>query len=321
MSDKPPPVVTISDPTSPAPPSDVIGGGVEREPRRLSRRGKVVALAVLLVVAVITVPVLVVVDRREQARLDRLAGEQVDLAVPEDLDGIYYGTESNQQFAALTLENRGSSTVEILTARVDREGYPTQQVQLRIDAGAAEQVNVALPQPCPQEISLYSHPRRILLTIRTHRGPVVDRTVRLSDSFGEDYQRNLRLVCGVLDPSEALSAKVRVLEEAPRHLLVNLSVQNRAKSAFTVQSFSSLGAFDLTSDDLPLTVPANGAALAVVRLEIRECRNARAMTRVEPHSSLLQPFLLMDTAGGGVATVFDADDAATALSGLVDRVC
>src|SRR4051794_10302654 len=117
----PPPVITITDPSSPLPLSDVIGEEPSRPPRRLSTNQRRLAALVALIVATAYGGIWAVSRIREGHRLDREAVAELTLAVAasQEVGGAL----------ELTLLNSGRHPVRLLSARLEAPGYPTMPAQ------------------------------------------------------------------------------------------------------------------------------------------------------------------------------------------------
>jgi hypothetical protein len=317
----PPPVVTISDPNHPGAVGDVIGGGSEHDPWKPSRTVVRRGLLALLVLAAAAVPVTVVKVRDHQRELDARAVAELKLTQ----FGNEGGEVTDNGVVPFSLFNGGKDAVRVLSAHIDREGYPTQKVDVTIEHGSAGKLDVALPSPCPGQVSPFSQPRLLILTVRTHRGTVVTKSVPVGDEFGFTYQESLRSTCGFLSPSEALDARVEQQTERPRALDLHVSITNRARTTFDIKqvlTFPGLAAEDVFLPHHLQGRSANSTSFEAftVTLTVTDCLRAKQSTKVDLTSDYVAPGLTFLTSGGAAEVFFDPD-VQTAITKLVARSC
>jgi hypothetical protein len=318
----PPPVVTISDPNNPGALGDVIDGGRDTAPWRPSRTATRRALLVLLVLAVVAVPVAVVRVRAHSAELDAQAVRAIALA---PVDGDTFSGRSGSGTVALPLFNSGPAAVRVLSAHIDREGYPTQRLDVVVEKGSEARLDIALPAPCPSQVSRLSQPRVIVLQVRTSRGSVVTKRVSVGDGFGYAYQDSLRATCGFLSAPEAISGQALDVRELPRELRLTVVLTNRGRQAWDIQDLEALTGLTAIAR-VPIHLDAGATPTSVTTkpvellLRVVSCEDAKEAASVDPTSDFLEPLLTLYLDEDQVEVFLDPE-AATAVEKLVARSC
>lgn len=278
QEDRSAPQITITDPNSPGDLVDVLGGGVERDAWRPSRRLLAVSAVVVLVVAAVAVPVVVLHQRALDRAADRASLAQLDVTFDDTAGGEDGDPHSTSP--TLPLSNNGPETVRVVGVRVDREGYTHQSVDLTIPAHHQATVPVAIEKDCPDRLP-NEGPGGVLLELVSTRG--VKTTVRVptrTSVWATTYERAVQITCSLYGPDESVLVELAQLLQEKRSLRIVVDLRNRAKGERQLDELRAPTGMIVTTDQkLPLAVPHDGGAPLelTVRLTVSDCVRARAL--------------------------------------------
>ncbi|MCW2673397.1 MAG: hypothetical protein JWP14_1986 [Frankiales bacterium] len=269
----PPPVITITDPSAPAPLSDVIGEDAARPPRRLSAQQRRLAWLTTAIVVTGAAGVWAAGRIQRDHQLDRQAlGELSVVTVTTD------GVSGGENHLDLSLLNQGPHPVTVVWARLDAAGFPELVADKNTLPPADPQlVSFPLPKRCPRTLgSVFTAP--VLLRVRTYRGD--DRTLRFEgdpseSSFAAGFVFTTMARCGLFPPEFSLQlAGPVVTERLGGDLRLTLPVYNRSADQRSVASFAVSGGLALVASSTPVEIPGHGAARLQVRLRVTDCTAA-----------------------------------------------
>ncbi len=274
------PQITITDPNNPGDVVDVLGSGTEREPWRPSARALKVTAVVVVVLLVIGLPVAFLQHRSGEQQADRRSVAQLALTVPDAGEAAFTGFDpANGSDPVIALHNAGPAGGHVVGARVDREGYAKQRVEVNIAAGKDGPIPVPLEKTCPSALP-HSGPGGVLLDLVTTRGVRTTLRVRTLDSqFAQDYLDAQRVTCGLYSLEESVESDLVSVTVGTGKLVVSLDLANLAKAPRTLTALTPPDGFALGTDvTLPTKLPsANGVPLGVVvTLRVTDCAKAIA---------------------------------------------
>jgi len=231
----------------------------------------------------------------------------------------------------LTLSNDGPDPVEVLTVRVDRDGYRSQPVGVTVAAGDNAVLHLALEGSCPKAVPV-SGPTGVLLTVRTARGQRTTFRVRTDGSgFSDDYRYRQQQACGLFPPDESVQASSYGVARRGRGLDVTLELNNLSVLPRTLTGMTAGDGFRVTwTPGLPQQLPTRGGLRVQLRLRITLRSCALATKQIKDADSHLDdaPFsfgnLYADVAGDGEQTsteLFLDDQLGPQLRSLVQQLC
>lgn len=333
----PPPPITISDPRGGVLTTDLLSTGPdeEKDPWQPSLRQVAVLLVVVLVVAIASVPVLLIQQGHRNSAADRaeLAGISLEQA-DDDSSGVTSGDK-----IALQLKNNGPTALTVLSAHVDRTGYSDQQVRATVTRGAQATIELSPLGACPPAGALPASPSGVVVTVRTARGQRTTLRINVRDSFfSESYAQALRERCGAFPVEETFIATVLDVREEGGVVHGRLLLRNRSRVAHTISSLTVGEGFTLVLGTFPpITVPPGPNALDVeiaFSIKVSGCRLARTQMTAgtDPERSPSDYSFQSPTFGGINATSREdtypepfplvyPDQLMTPLSTLISHTC
>ena len=272
VPDRPaPPLVTITDPSQPAPLSDVIG---EDRPDRFSRSQKRWAWALAALVALGAGAAWGLQQLAEQHRLEQAAVRELSLSL---LGNDRVGTGS----ADVTVLNAGPHAVTVLSVGLDLPHLPALTTRpTKVGATEPSAIPVTLPTTCPASVA--GSPRNLLLRVRTFLGN--ETTLRVNVSNGKGFVSQVVYAalapCGP-PPASSITTRV-VVHRTAENVDLGLTVTNSSalprqisEPAFTGDDTGggiiSAGAPDLHLLDLP----PHGTAFFGASLFLDDCELAK----------------------------------------------
>lgn len=270
-----PPLVTIRNPASDAPLSDVIGSGNERLVTRRQKRWAWGAAGVAVLVAGVSWGVQ---QLQEQRRLDRGAVREVSV----DLIGNDLTAPEKKGVAQLTLTSSGRHPLTVLSARLDLPSFPelrTTPTSLR--RGEPTVVDFQVPSVCPAAVK--GRPTRIELRVRTYRGDTTTVRVdpRVGTGFSTVFVYQALGACGRTGAS-ALDPVVR-FQGGEGVLAVVVQLHNASGVPRAVRSAQVGGGLvNFSGDDIlagpaaPLTLAPDQHSQLRVTLGVEDCDTALA---------------------------------------------
>lgn len=244
MSDPPPPpVVTITDPSRPGEPTDVLGSSDDRAPWRPSVSAWATAVLVLL-----TVPAVLALKERGDRRTASLrALESVSIvAGDEDFNG-----------APFQFRNAGADPVTVIAGRFDRDGAQSVDFDATVKPGDTTTLLLPTPTDCPPVVP-QNGPSGVLLTVRTEAGTRQVR-VDIRDSVTSlAALQDVKERCSLYEPYESLRTTSLSLSRDGAAVTVEVEVRNEARLPRTVLDLRAPEGFAVEARDLPLTVAPSG---------------------------------------------------------------
>lgn len=263
--ERPAPVLTITDPGRPAPLTDVLQVGVERDPWRPGPRLRRALLAGLPLLAAAVALVAYVGQRSaEHAAVRR---ELARVAVVADDAG----------FSAFVFRNAGPDAVTVLTARVDGAGNRTSPVAQPISPGDTLLIPLRVDAPCPARVP-QTGPAGVQLEVRTDRGSRRAVHVDLSDtqtSFA--LLDGVRDRCRLFDEADSFEVERAGAGTEGRSMVVFADVSNRSVLARAITGLSAGPGFRVVPlTALPLDVRTRVHVAA--RVTVSDCAQALQTT-------------------------------------------
>jgi hypothetical protein len=260
--DPAPPPITIVNPNAPEGAMEVIGsdGG-----RRLSAYQKAVALLTAAIVALLVTGVQRVRHVRHEDALDAAARDGVSLEV-----------RGGEERSELQLLSRSSGDVTVLSVGFVGDGYRERRQEVRISPQSFAMVTTPDAKNC--RTSLFdSGPKQVRVTVRTSRGDVVTRTLRLGESVSTQVQAAERYKCQYLLPEEAVGADVLSSRREGRDVVVVWRVLNFGRFPVTVVGINPPAGLAATTS-LPVTLDRaafftghSKPVTVTVRLRVTDC--------------------------------------------------
>jgi hypothetical protein len=256
---RPPPPITVSDPSRPGQPRDVVTAGDERDPWHPGKRTWSL-LAVLVVLAAIAVPL--GVDRQHRAKeqgLDAAAAKAVALGPTNDPRSDHTPVEGR---VGIGLRNDADRTVTLVSYQVLAEGYTSQQLDLPITSYATAGLDVPDTATCGPSM-LRQEPQQVRLTVRTSRGTIVQRTESLVDGAGHALAQHAQQRCGYLGTSDATVGQSNGdAHIIGRTLTASLRFANKGRLPLRISGIQTHAGTSLTvTPRLPITLPYEPHAL------------------------------------------------------------
>ena len=270
---RPPPPITISDPSGGVLTTDLLGSGDDKDPWQPSRRQVAVLLIVVLVVGFASLPVLLVKQHSRDTAADRR--ELAAISVTQVQDDNVEVTEGK---IALVLVNTGPSTLRVLSVHVDRTGYRDQKVMATLKRGAQGTLEINPLGSCPPAGALPASPSGVVVTLKTARGQRTTVRISVRDSFFSDsYAEALRQRCGAYPVQESFVATVVDTTQGAGFVRGRLLLRNRSRVARTISSLTVGEGFSVTLGSRPpFTVSPGPNALDVAfTLKVTNCKLAR----------------------------------------------
>ena len=269
-------MITIVDPSRPGAGADEISSEVIRW--RPGRRTLAFLVAAQLLVLVAVPSALVVAYRGHERALDGQALEGVRLRLV-DRGGIETGGDFSS--VPLLLRNEGSDRIELVSARVDREGYAAVGLDQVVEAGNQTRIMLPMEKACPTQVLVFGGPTGVLVTLRTSRGQLT--TVRVparGSAFSFTYFFDQREYCGLFDVTQSLRMDLTSSRVDGKVLTLRLEVANAASLPRTFTGLRGPASLSfVTSPAPPLAlVPAVRGVTTphpvTVRVTVRNCAEA-----------------------------------------------
>ena len=316
VDERPPPLITISDPTRPGEPVDVMVSGDEKEPWRPTRRHWT-ALAVLVLLAVAAVvPDRVVSARAADRRAELAAVDGVELTLSAD------GSQPAPDAVRLLVQNTGPSDVRLLEVQVD--GYPTQRTDVLVPRAGADTVDLKDTVTCTEKVLLTGDQNRVRLRLRTPGGTVVTRRLDLTGDAWLPLAALAQKRCGYLSPGEALKITAAG-QVVGRALDLRVTVRNTGRVPLRLDGVNLPAGFDWRTVPAPPTsLPASQTTPTslLVRLTVNSCPDAQSSLVGDPVVAFSTVQLL---SGGAEYGAGDSppvlEDALPLLTQLVSAAC
>jgi hypothetical protein len=312
------PVVTVSNPSRPAPAGDVLQAGDERRRRfegwRPSRRLKGTVAYVVAVALCATLPAYVVRERADGARADLAAADGVTLLPqPADSEGPL----------ALAIENGSDLGLTLIDATLDTPGARTVRIGRHLNARGTTTVTLMDTRTCSPDLLLEQSTGTVLLRARTDAGHLVTRRPPLPESVWQELVRQAQDRCRILPAARILDVTFApVSRQASVDLMATF--RNGGDVAVRVQYFDLLSAgFTLDADEP--TVPAGGSVTRPFRVTVNDCAQAADDLAVGNELITAQVSYtapgLPEQVGGVVLADETLQSFAGALAALVARQC
>lgn len=268
MEQRPAPVVTISDPTRPGEPVDVMVSGTEKEPWKPTRRHwTAVAVLALLAVAAV-VPDKVVSARAADRRAELAAVEAVRISVGS---GAPADTADSLR---MTVSNDGPAPVTLLEVQVD--GYQPVRLSKQIKSVSGEAVDLKDTAACTERLLTPGSETRARVRVRTAGGSDVVRRVAVPGDVWLPLNALAQKRCGYLQAAEALvvsgsgSAKGKAFE-------LRVTARNRGKLPLQI-GYVDVGPGLVVDQVLEDTqVPPGGTRRLVYSVRVQSCADARSL--------------------------------------------
>jgi hypothetical protein len=272
---QPAPVVTITDPNHPGVLHDVVPEPRrphEKLPRPVATTAFAAALALVLELGV----AVVLRHDDQQHRLDLASVSEISVRVVDN--GVNDATDSPDA-VALVLRNDGDSGLDVLSARIDREGYPEQQFDKQLGPSKETPLLIQMQQPCPR--SLRSGPTGVLVTLRTARKQVTTMRIPVQETtFSNNYLVFQQEHCSLQDIYSSLTSDVVGSAVVGKALRLTLAITNQSVLGREVVSMHPpVGFNQLSVGPLPLAVPRKGTAQVQMTVSVQDCGRARSALR------------------------------------------
>ncbi len=217
QDERPAPRVSISDPNTPSGYGDELRSGADRPPWRPNRRQLRVLLAVLLVLLVAVPPTLWFKHRSDERAADRQALAAVSMVLAEEGDPVLF-----------RFRNTGPAVVTVLSAQLERAGYPPIEVGRQVAAGGYLELTVPFDGPCPSVLPR-NGPPGIVLAVRTSRGGQREVRVDLRDTVTSlRFLDQIRQTCQLFEPEDAIEVGSSTFDLQGRALVVTMELNNRS---------------------------------------------------------------------------------------------
>jgi hypothetical protein len=249
-----PPPITIVDPNLSGGP-DLITSGDERDPWRPTRRQRRIALVALAVVAVVTGATGIVGNVRAARSADQAAVASLHLAAvdgPDDLEP--------QGSVLVLVRNDGPHQVRLLSARLLAPGYAEQQLHEVI--GPIGAVLIQLPDTAVCGPALLREPAELIrLRLRTYRGQVITRDVRLGPGAHRAVNHAARERCGYLPADEAFGFGVQSVERRGKQVVIRALVHDDSVLPLVLMRLAPAPGLEIEVwPRLPLQLPVQTSA-------------------------------------------------------------
>ena len=229
MADQlPPPVVTITDPSRPGVPRDVVGD--DRPVRTLSRQQKRVGWGLLALAALTTAAVRGLAWHQHEELLDRQSARDVSLSLFATVDSGAPGT--------LMLLSGGPRPVTVLSVGFDLPHLPVlSTAHVRVPRAVPTSVPLVAPASCPADVA--GTPSHVVVRVRTSRGAEVTRRLVLptDDVATQELVARMLATCG--RPTAADS--VRVSHRLVGDLRIRITLRNTSPVPRRVEEDSGGG--------------------------------------------------------------------------------
>jgi hypothetical protein len=257
-------------------PTDVLAAG--RDPWRPTRRQVVLTVVPLLVVALVGGALTVLVRHVQADRADRRAVRAMAFEVHADVDA----QPGDGPSLPLQLRNRAAFEYSVLDVRFDAPGFPA--VPLRSHVGARTSLFLDVPKQSGCDPSLYLRgPQALVVRARTARGTLVTVRAPFDRDAVQSTWPQLRRDCKVLLPEEAVSGGgASSYSFRGGTLTVRYELVNAAALPVVVDRIRVEDGIALSTDDLPLTLPAGsgdyrdlGHGTLTLRLRVTDCTALR----------------------------------------------
>ena len=196
MDQRPAPVVTISDPTRPGEPVDVMESGSEKEPWRPTRKHWT-ALGVLVLLALAAVvPDKVVAARAADRRAELAAVEGVRLSFSPGAEG------AQDEHVQAVLSNDGPDPVTLVQVQVD--GYQPIRLDKKLKLSSGTTLDLADTAACSERLLAPGSETRAAVRVRTAGGTVVTRRVPVQSEIWLPLNLLAQRRCGFPSVSDTL---------------------------------------------------------------------------------------------------------------------
>ena len=308
QDERPPPVITITNPSAPAPLSDVIGVEPTRAPRRLTWRQRGLAALAVASLGTAAAGVWGVAHLHEAQRLDAESVREVHvIGASVDTPGLGFSS------LGVNLLNQGPHPVTVLAAVIrDRDA-----VTLTARGNALTPNDPTFVRfrsaPCPKTAPHYSRAGgAVALRVRTYRGRTT--TVPLSDSEAAASLRGLYYVttvtkCRLYPPGASLEpVGFPRAARAGRDLRLTLSLRNRSRSERTLTGFRVTGGLVVASSSAPVVFPGGERLGVTLTLRVASCSTARVSWAFALQQDGTTPAYQVLEADGALTTTVDGDD-------------
>ena len=262
--DPPPPPITITDPSRPIAPIELLAPAAERA--RPSRRVTAGA-AVLAVIAGATAVVVHLWNTHEQrlAAARRLASVHL-IAVLEETNGNIDTDGLHGVWGALV---RIDSTEDfrVLSVNLDDPIWGVDPAGLRKAVLTTRLIAVTFAGSCSQ-VEHLATPTRLHVTGRRPGGPVISRTVGFDAAFMLDFPRRS---CGLADLGSSIESEVLGAHRRGGVATVDVQLRNLSRHAGRLTALSIPSTQLTTRPRLPVVLPPSvaGHPGPLVRLQLR----------------------------------------------------
>ena len=244
------PKVTVTDPSRPGGPADVVVSGDEREPWRASRRQKALLAGAVVVALLVAAAVQVVRHQREQTRLDAQSLKQVAVVVTT-------GEDRDTGSTLVSLRNDGRGPVHVDALRIDLPGLS--EIRLDKDLIEAQILPIAVPDrvTCSQRVLDTQREVSGQVSVRTTRGVRASLPVTLGfDAVGLLLAR-AQDRCHLYPLAGALQVTTGDARRVGRTLEVDLGLSNIGLRPLTVTGLTMPDGFTVRVDKaFPIAIPA-----------------------------------------------------------------
>lgn len=262
--DPPPPPITITDPSRPGAPIELLASAAQRT--RPSPRVTAAALLIALLAGVVVVVVHLRSTRQQQQATERRLASLHLTAVIEGTNAAFDDDALHGVWGAgIRIRSGAAEEFRVLAVTLDEDAWKVARAGLN-EASTSHLVEVTFTGSCPQ-FELLATPTKLRVSGRRPGGPVISRTVGFDASLMLELPRRS---CGLADLASSLNSEVVGAHRRGRVAIMDVQLRNPSRHPGRLTALSMASTQVTTRPRLPVVLPPSVAGHPghLVRLQL-----------------------------------------------------